>query len=430
MMRRLSLACAFLGVFLASQLAVVGGDPTRSEPWPQFRGPGAQGHVSANIPIAWGDTLNKVWEVGIPGKGWSSPVIAEGKIWMTTAVPAKDGAFTFRALAVDAQQGKIIHDVDLFDVAKPATLHARNSLATPSPIVSKGRLYVQFGGDGVACIDTRNAKVIWKNDSLKVDYQTGAASSPVLYKELLIIPCDGADLQFAVALSIHTGDVVWKTERPVAVTLKKALDSRRAFATPLLISVDGRDQIVMPGAFCVYSYDPASGEELWRVSYNGFSNIPRPLFAHGLVYVVTGFTPPDIIAIRPDGKGDVTKTHIAWRFRKNVPNVPSPVIVGDNFYMVSDPGIATCLDAKTGALKWVTERLGTTFSASLLAKGNTIYAFGDDGKTILFEAADTFKELGRNELTGHVQATPAAAGGFLYIRTEKNLVKVGMNGDN
>ena len=202
---------------------------------------------------------------------------------------------------------------NLFDVAKPATLHARNSLATPSPIVSKGRLYVHFGGDGVACIDTRAAKVVWKNDSLKVDYQTGPASSPVLYKDLLIIPCDGADFQFAVALSTQTGDVVWKTERPVAVTLNKPLDARRAFATPLLISVDGRDQIVMPGAFCVYSYDPASGEELWRVSYNGFSNIPRPLFAHGLVYVVTGFSPPDLIAIRPDGKGDVTKTHIAWR---------------------------------------------------------------------------------------------------------------------
>src|SRR5215212_6780301 len=138
MTRRLSLACAFLATFMASRMVAADGDPTVSEPWPQFRGPGAQGHVTANIPTVWSDTLNKVWEVGIPGKGWSSPVIAEGKIWMTTAVPANNGAFTFRALAVDAQDGKIIHDIDLFDVAKPATLHARNSLATPSPIVSKG----------------------------------------------------------------------------------------------------------------------------------------------------------------------------------------------------------------------------------------------------------------------------------------------------
>jgi outer membrane protein assembly factor BamB len=424
MYRRILVRVAPIGIALSSLIAAFGGEPNASDSWPQFRGSDGQGHVFANIPMEWSDKLNKAWEVGIPGKGWSSPAIADGKVWMTTAVsaPEKNGGCTLRAIAVDRQTGKLLHDVEVFAVAKAVTLHARNSLATPSPVIANGRLFVHFGSDGTACLDTSDGRIVWKNETLKVDYETGPASSPVLYKDLLIIPCDGADVQYAVALNASTGDVVWKTDRTAAVNKEKS--SRRAFATPLLISASGHDQIVMPGSHCVYSYDPATGAELWRVAYNGFSNVPRPVFAHGLVFVTTGFAPPDLIAIRPDGAGDVTKTHIAWRFRKNVPNVPSPVVVGDYLFMISDQGTATCLDAKTGSAQW-TERLGGTFSASLLAKGNTIYAFGDDGKTVLFEASGTFKELGRNELSGHVQATPAVAGNHLFIRTERNLVKVG-----
>lgn len=411
-----------VGVVLLMAPALLA-QPTTS-PWPQFRGPGGQGHVSADIPTEWSDGQNKIWEVSIPGKGWSSPVIADKKIWMTTAVPAsgkKDGV-TLRAVAVDQDTGKLLHDVELFAPEKPAKLHDRNSLATPTGVIDNGRLYVHFGGDGVACIDTRKGEVVWKNDTLKVDYETGCASSPIVYKNLLIIPCDGADVQFAVALDVKTGDIVWKTERPEAAS--KAISSRRAFATPIVFEHDGKDQIVMPGSHCVYSYDPATGRELWRAKYNGFSNVPRPVYAHGLVYVDTGFAPPELIAIRPDGQGDVTKTHIAWRMKKNVPNIPSPVVVGDNLYMVSDQGTATCLDAKTGAVKW-TERIGGGFSASLLVNGNTIYAFGDDGKTVLFEAGDTFKEIGRNELTGRVQATPAVADNSLFIRTDRKLYRIG-----
>ncbi len=421
MLRRCLFAFVLIGTSLSGRISAPGGEPKSAEPWPQFRGPNGQGHVTANIPVAWSDK-SAAWNVAIPGKGWSSPVIAEGKVWMTTAVPTQDGGATLRAVAVDEQTGEMLHDIELFAVAKAAALHARNSLASPSPIVDKGRFYAHFGGDGVACVDTLSGKIVWKNDSLKVDYESGPASSPVLYKNYLIIPCDGADFQYAVALDTSTGDIAWKTDRPAAA--KKDVSSRRAFATPLVISANGQDQVVMPGSHCVYSYDPATGIELWRVNYGGFSNVPRPVFAHGLVYVNTGFAPPELIAIRPDGKGDVTKTHVAWRVRKNVPNIPSPIVVGDNLFMVSDQGTASCIDAKTGAAKW-TERLDGKFSASLLAKGNTIYAFGDDGKTVLFEAADTFKELGRNELTGHVQATPAASGGFLFIRTDHKLAKLG-----
>ena len=182
-------------------------------------------------------------------------------------------------------------------------------------------------------------------------------------------------------------------------------------------------QVVIPGAFCVYSYDPLTGKEIWRVRYGGYSNVPRPVFAHGLVYVCSGFTTPELLAIRPDGQGDVTKTHVLWRQRKNAPNVPSPVVVGERLFMVADKGIATCMEAKTGKVLW-SERLAGTFAASLLASGNVLYAFDESGKTFLFKAADTFKELGRNELKGRVQATPAALGGCLFIRTDQRLIKV------
>jgi outer membrane protein assembly factor BamB len=198
---------------------------------------------------------------------------------------------------------------------------------------------------------------------------------------------------------------------------------RRAFATPLLISVGSQDQVVMPGSHCVYSYEPRSGMELWRVRYSGFSNVPRPVFAHGIIYVCTGFAPPQLWAIRPDGQGDVTESHVAWRHRRNVPNIPSPVIVGELLFTISDSGIATCLEAKTGQVVW-SERLPGTFSASLLAAGDTIYAFGQYGKTTLFKAARTYEQVGHNELSGRVEATPAVSGGSLFIRTEQRLVKI------
>jgi len=272
-----------------------------------------------------------------------------------------------------------------------------------------------FGSDGVGCVAASTGKVLWRNDTLKVNYESGPGSSPVPYKNLVIIPCDGADAQFVVALEAATGKVAWRTERTAAI--KRQPNERRAFSTPLIITVGKKDQVVIPGAQCVYSYDPDSGKELWRVTYTGFSNVPRPVFANGLVYVSSGYFTHELMAIRPDGAGDVTATHVAWRFKKNVPNISSPVVVGGLLFMVSDQGNATCLGAKTGEVKW-TERLPGTYTASLMARGDTVYAFADDGKTVLFKAAAEFEQVAANVLGGRVQATPAAAGGGLLVRTE------------
>jgi outer membrane protein assembly factor BamB len=392
--------------------------------WPQFRGPDGQGHVSGDMPTTWSDSNNIIWSVAIPGSGWSSPVILDGTVWLTTAVSAKSGDQSLRVIGVNSQSGSIQHDIELFTVTKPKpnTLHARNTFATPTPVLEKGKVYVTFGCYGSACLDTITGRIVWKNESLVIDHETGPASSPLLYKDRLICAYDGCDEQYAVALSTATGEVLWKAERPEAKA--KTPSERRAFSTPLIISVAGKDQVVLPGAFCVYSYEPVSGKEIWRAKYGGFSNVPRPVFANGLVYVCSGFTTPELLAIRPDGQGDVTKTHIVWRQRKNAPHVPSPVIVGERLFMVSDQGVATCLDAKTGNPLW-SERLGGNFAASFLAAGNTVYAFDDSGKTILFAADETYKELGRNQLNGKVQATPAVDAGCMYIRTDTRLIKVG-----
>jgi hypothetical protein len=396
--------------------------PPQLPMWPQFRGPDGQGHVAEKIPTSWSDGT-VAWKTPIPGKGWSSPVISgNGKIWVTTAAPGKGTAVEFRVLAMRWNTGEPVHDILVFTIPSKIKLHDRNTMATPTPVLDRNRLYTTFGTGGMAAIDTDTGKIVWKNETLELDYETGAAASPVLYKDKILMSCDSADEQFAVALNKETGEVVWKTERPSA---KKDKSSRRAFATPLVIRVGDKDQVVMPAAHCVYAYDPDTGKELWKVKYGGFSNVPRPVFAHGLVYVQTGFAPPELLAIRPDGSGDVTASHVVWRFKKAVPNVPSPVIVGDNLYMIADAGILTCLNAKTGASKW-TQRLAGNYSSSPFAHGNEIYVTSDDGKTTIFEAGDSFKELGKNELSaGKVQASPAVAEGSLYFRTDGNLIRVG-----
>ncbi|MFO0804714.1 MAG: PQQ-binding-like beta-propeller repeat protein [Gemmataceae bacterium] len=402
--------------------AGIASDPINTtSPWPQFRGPSGQGHVETAIPISWSEKKNVAWKTPLPGKGGSSPVISGGLAWVTASVPAAGGGLSLRMIGVDLRSGGIKHDVEVFSVAKPPQLHARNTPASPTPAVVGGNVIASFGSDGVGCMDGTTGKVLWRNETLKVEYESGPGSSPIPYKGRVIFPCDGADAQFVVALDAATGKVAWKTERPVA--LKRPPNERRAFSTPLVITVGKQEQVVIPGAQCVYSYDPETGKELWRVAYTGFSNVPRPVFANGLLYVSSGYFTHELMAIRPDGSGDVTATHVAWRYKKGLPNVPSPVFAGGLLFMVSDQGIATCLDAKTGELKW-SERVSSAFTASPLVHGSTVYAFADDGKTVLFKVADVFEEVGRNQLDGRIQATPAAVDGNLIVRTDAALYRL------
>lgn len=391
--------------------------------WPQFRGPDGQGHSSeAALPLEWDRKSNVDWRVEVPGKGWSSPVIVGGRLYLTTAVAsggdprANHAAQSLRALCLDAKTGKVLWNVELFRQAR-RRIHKKNSHASPTPIVDGDHVFVHFGTSGTACLTT-GGEVVWRNSSIEYDPVHGNGGSPALVGRHLIFSCDGAADPFVVALDRETGDEAWRVPRP------KASGNQFAFSTPLPIALDGKTQVVLPGAQHVCSYDPESGEEIWRVAYpGGFSVVPRPVFARGLVFVSSGFMNPVLYAIRPDGRGDVTDTHVAWTARKSIARNASFLVVGDEIYVVSDNGIASCFDARSGRRHW-RQRLGGAFTSSPLDAAGRILFLAEGGETIVVESGTTFRELARNALGEETQASAAVADGALFVRTLTSLYRI------
>ena len=385
-----------------------------AQDWPEFRGPGGRGHsADRGVPFEWSESKNIAWKTALPGQGWSSPVVSDGRIWITTAVA--DRGVSLRALAFDAATGREVVNVEVFRTRAPGALHPKNSRASPSPIVEGDRVYVHFGAEGTAALTTAG-EIVWK-ERLSYESQHGAGGSPVLHGDLLIINCDGSDSAFVVALDKRTGKTRWKTSR------RRPWD--QAYTTPLVISVGGRDQVVSVGAFRAAAYDPESGKEIWRVSYgDGFSNVPRPVYGHGLVYIATGFFQPAIIAVRPDGTGDVSKTHVAWTLQRAAPLTPSPLLVGDELYLVTDAGIASSVDASTGAIRWQ-QRLNGTFSASPVFADGRIYFLAEDGVATVIAPGREFKRLSSNALDGATLASMAVSGSSIYIRSATHLYRIG-----
>jgi len=390
-----------------------------ADEWPQFRGPNGQGHaVSDGLPLTWSETENVKWKCAIAGEGWSSPVVSGNQVWMTTAT--EEGK-SLRVVSVDLASGKLLADAEIFHVEKPATKNALNSYASPTPVIEGGRLYVNFGRDGTACLDAGSGAVLWKREDITLDHGVGAGSSLAIYKDKLLVPCDGMDVQYLLALDKQTGKTLWKTERSYQFT--KPADMRKAFSTPLAITVNGADQIVIPTAEHVYAYQPETGKEIWSAQYLGFSMAPRPVYGNGLVYICTAYGGNAVLAIRPDGTGDVTATHVAWKTTKQTPTQSSPVLVGNRLYMVSDSGAVSCLNAVTGADVW-RQSIGGKFSASLLAAPGRIYFFDRDGTTTVVAAADTFKILAQNKLESGCMASAAVAGNALLLRTKTHLYRL------
>jgi outer membrane protein assembly factor BamB len=384
--------------------------------WPEFRGPGGQGHAASGpAPFEWSETRNVVWKVPVPGRGWSSPVVSGGRIWLTTAV-ADGRAASLRLLSFDAESGRELLNVEAFKLSSANLKNEKNSHASPTPIVEGDRVYVHFGGDGTAALDAATGKILW---SKKFPYasQHGSGGSPALYKDLLIFSGDGHLEAWVIALDKRTGDVRWKTER------RRPFD--QAYTTPLVISVDGRDQIVSVGAYRVGAYDPDTGKEIWRVQYeDGFSNVPRPVFANGLVYITTGFFQPAVMAIRPDGTGDVTRTHVAWTTTRGAPFTPSPIAVGDELYIINDLGVLSCVDARTGTLHWQ-QRIGGNYSASPVFADGRIYFLSEEGVATVIAPGTTFRKLAVNELGGATLASMAVANGSIFIRSLTHLYRIG-----
>ena len=394
---------------------------TAAAQWPEFRGPDAQGHAAdQDLPLDWSESRNVVWKTAVPGAGWSSPVISSGRVWLTSAIEstnAPQGSVSLRAFAFDVGTGRQVVDVEVFRVERPRSINQKNSHASPTPVLDGDRVYVHFGADGTAALSA-SGEVLWKT-RLPYESQHGAGGSPALYRDLLIINCDGnggPDDAFVVALDVKTGKVRWKTSR------RQPAD--QAYTTPLVIRVGDRDQVISVGAYRAAAYDPLSGREIWRVSYGqGFSNVPRPVFAHGLVYIATGFQQPTLIAVRPDGSGDVTSSHIAWTLRRAVPYTPSPLIVGNELFIVNDAGIASCLDARTGSVHWQ-QRLGGNYSASPLFADGRIYFASEEGKTTVIAPGTTFRLLATSQLDGAILASFAVAHRSLFIRAGGQLYRV------
>ena len=383
--------------------------------WPQFRGPTGQGHSDERgLPLEWSETRNVAWKTPLPGRGWSSPVIGGVRVWLTTSVADARGA-SLRALAFDVEDGREAVNVEVFRLSSAGLKNAKNSLASPTPVLDGDRVYVHFGADGTAALDAATGAIVWAK---KFPYasQHGSGGSAALHGNVLIFSGDGHYEAWVIALDARTGDVKWKTER------RKPFD--QAYTTPLVIPVNGRDQVVSVGAYRAAAYDVETGREVWTVRYeDGFSNVPRPVFAHGLVYITTGFFQPAVLAVRPDGRGDVTGTHIAWSSARGAPFTPSPLAVGDELYVINDLGVLSCFDAKTGKLHWQ-QRIGGNHSASPIFADGRIYFLSEEGVATVIAPGTAFRKLATSELDGATLASMAVAHNSIFIRSLTHLYRI------
>ncbi len=391
--------------------------------WPEFRGPTGAGHATDdNLPVRWNQQENVQWRKKLPGNGWSSPVIVNDRIFLTTAVPIEDTepvVYSLRAFCLAAESGEMLWNREVFRPlgVTASSIHSKNSHASPTPLINDEHVFVHFGNQGTACLDV-DGQIVWKTTELQYDPRHGNGGSPILVDDKLIFSCDGSDQQFIVALDRNTGKVAWKTDR------RTDADKGFSFTTPMHIVVDNRSMVISPGSDWVCALDPANGHEIWRAKYDGYSVIPRPIYGHGLVFISTSFDAPMVFAIRPNGQGDVTDTHIAWTLRKGAPHTPSMLLVKDAVYMVSDRGVASCVDAKTGETHW-RERLGGNYSASPIHAGDKIYFQSEEGVGTVVRAAKTFEKLAENDLGERTLASYAIADGSIFIRSEKHLYRIG-----
>ncbi|MDG1894253.1 MAG: PQQ-binding-like beta-propeller repeat protein [Fuerstiella sp.] len=413
----------FLMLMLHAAIVI---DVASGSDWTEFRGPTGQGHSDAvDLPTTWSEDEHIAWKVDLPGNGWSSPVVAGGRIYVTAAVPVDVDAssrHSLRVLCLSASDGETVWDVEAFQHSADETIevHNKNSHASPTPILEGDRLYVHFGPHGTACLRT-DGSVVWKNSELHYAPQHGNGGSPAVAGDVLVICCDGKDQRYVTGLDKQSGEPIWKTERELS-------PSRGfSFCTPTIVRVAGASQAICPGSGGVWSYDPQTGKQLWQVAYGeGYSVVPRPVAGHGVVFVCSGFGDQQLFAIDPTGSGDVTDSHVVWKIKKGVPKSPSVLLVENELYMVDDAGIASCLDAVSGEVHWQ-ERLNGKFSASPSLANGLIYFQSETGTTTVVRPGKDYDEVAQNQLgDGEVRtfASFAFVDNAILLRSETSLYRI------
>jgi outer membrane protein assembly factor BamB len=387
----------------------------RAEEWPGWRGPRGDGtSAEKDIPLHWSSSDNVAWKTPIPGRGHSSPAIWGDRVFLTTCLEPEQERVL---LCLDRRDGKLLWQRVVL-TAPLEKKHKLNSFASSTPATDGKHVWVTFlamPNMEAACYDVEGNKV-WQVSPGEFHSVHGFCTPPVLYKDLVILNGDQDDPRaFVVALEKETGKERWRIHRP----------GLRSYCPPLIVEAGGRAQMVLAGSKCVAAYDPDTCKELWIIHGPTEQYVASLVYANDLFFLTCGFPERHLMAIRPDGSGDITKTHVAWR-RKGVPAgyVPSPIAHGDYFYVVADEGQAGCFDAKTGKEEWL-RRMGPHFSASPVSAGDYLYFLADDGITTVLRAGATFDVVNRNELGEECSASPAIAHGQLFIRSLHNLYCIG-----
>ena len=417
--------------------------------WPQFRGPRGDGiAVNQHAPIQFGEEHNVKWKTEIPGRAWSSPVVADATIWVTTAIEqiptdeerlamlraqgieerklkqlAIAKSISLKLLGVDLASGKVLKTIELTTIDEPDQIHSLNSYASPTPWIDGPRIFCHFGTYGTFCLDRATGEVLWTR-TLPLEHSVGPGSSPFVYEDKLVLIQDGVDRQYVTALNKMTGETIWETDRPEMRA--PSGDQKKAYCTPVAATdKQGRKQLICMGSQWMVSYDPNTGDELWRVDHgSGFSVVPRPVVSDGVVYFSTGFGKPELWAVQIDGSGDVTESHVLWRELKGISKKPSPLLHDGLIYIMSDDGIASCFSAEDGEQIWK-KRIGGDYSSSPLLAGGHIYFGSHDGKVTVIKPGTEGEIVGENQVDGQIMASPAVVDDALLLRTDKAIYRIG-----
>ena len=382
--------------------------------WSRWRGPSGQGLVAdGSYPDSWSATENILWKTRVPGRGNSSPIVWRDRIFLTTAY---DDGRRASVLGFQRADGRQLWETFVTS-ARSGASHEKNGHASATPATDGERVYASFGGRGLIAVDL-NGAIVWQRDIGPMDAYHGTAGSPLVYRDRLILYQDQFADSFIAAFDARTGRTLWRTSRNANV----------GWGTPVAILAGDHDEIVVSGQRTVFAYDPDTGRELWRCGGSNDEVIPTPVVGHGMVFCSSGRAGPTL-AIRPGGRGDVTRSHLAWSSPRGSPFVPSPILYGEHLYMVNDmASIVTCLDAVTGRTLWqgrigVAQREG--FSASPVAIDGKVFFTNDDGETFVLRAGPKFELLHVNQIGEATLASPALVDGHWYVRTDRNLVSIG-----